>query len=221
MKNLVSYTLISLGLMGAAQMSVAAGDPEAGKALAGTCVACHGEGGNSTVPTFPKLAGLGEKYLYTELQEIKAGNNGEEGGRPVPQMMGLLDGMGERDLANLAAYFAQVPMQISGAKEIEVKRYTGEVIDGLELGAKIYRGGDMERGVPACTGCHSPRGLGNAPAGYPRLGGQHAEYIAGQLQAFQTGERVNDGDNMIMREIASRMTDAQIKAVAAYIAGLH
>lgn len=221
MKNLVSYTLISLGLMGAAHMSVAAGDPEAGKALAGTCVACHGEGGNSTVPTFPKLAGLGEKYLYDELLEIKAGNDGEEGGRPVPQMMGLLDGMSDRDLVNLAAYFAQVPMQISGAKEVEVKRYTGEKVDGLALGEKLYRGGDLENGIPACTACHSPRGLGNSPAGYPRIGGQHAEYVASQLQAFRAGDRVNDGDGMIMREIARRMSDAQIQAVSAYVAGLH
>jgi cytochrome c553 len=221
MKNLLRCTLISLGLMGLAQMSAAAGDPEAGKALAGACAACHGEDGNSPSPMFPKLAGLGEKYLLMQLQDIKAGNQGVEGGRPVPQMMGLLEGLSERDLVNLASYYSQQPMQLSGAQEAEVQLYTGEKVDALKLGASIYRSGNLETGIPACTGCHSPRGLGNAPTGYPRLGGQHAAYIEEQLKAFRAGNRVNDGEDMPMREIARRMSDAEITAVANFIAGLH
>ncbi len=219
MKNLVRYTLISLSLAGAAQLATAAGDPEAGKALATTCAACHGEGGNSVASTFPKIAGLGEKYLLKQLQNIKAGNNGEPG-RPVPQMTGILAGFSDQDLVDIASYYAQQPMQISGAKEIEVQIYTGEKVDGLELGARIYRGGNLETGVPACTGCHSPRGLGNSPAGYPRLGGQHADYIATQLKAFRAGDRVND-NNAVMRDVAKNMSDAEIAAVANFIAGLH
>ena len=220
MKNLVRYTLISLGLAGAAQLATAAGDPEAGKTLTTTCVACHGEGGNSASPAFPKIAGLGEKYLLKQLQDIKAGNNGDTDGRPVPQMTGLLEGFSDQDLVDIASYYAQQPLQISGAKDIEVQIYTGEKVKGLELGARIYRGGNLETGVPACTGCHSPRGLGNSPAGYPRLGGQYADYIEAQLKAFRGGDRVNDS-NAIMREIAKNMSDAEIVAVANFIAGLH
>lgn len=221
MKNLVRYTLISLGLMGVAQLAFGAGDPEAGKALAGTCVACHGEGGNSVVPTFPKIAGLGERYLLKQLQDIKAGNSGVEGARPVPQMMGVLDGMSDQDLVDLSSYFASQPMQITGAKPVQVRLFTGEQVDGLELGARIYRGGNMETGVPSCSGCHSPRGLGNSPAGYPRVGGQYAEYIEAQLRAFRAGERVNDGDGMPMRHAAKNMSDAEITAVAGFIVGLN
>lgn len=221
MKNLVRSTLIFLGLLGAAQFTAAAGDPEAGKALAGTCVACHGEGGNSAAAAFPKLAGLGEKYLLKQLRDIKAGNQGEEDGRPVPQMMGLLENLSDQNLVDLASYYAAQPMQLSGSEEIEVQLYTGEKVDGLELGAQLYRGGNLETGVPACTGCHSPRGLGNSPAGYPRLSGQHADYIVQQLQAFRAGNRVNDGDAMPMRLIAKSMSDAEIRAVANFIAGLN
>ena len=220
MKNLVRYTLISLGLAGAAQLAVAAGDPEAGEALTTACVACHGQAGNSAVSAFPKIAGLGEKYLLKQLHDIKAGNNGEADHRPVPQMTGMLDGFSDQDLADIASYYAQQPLQISGAKEIQVQVYTGEKVDGLELGALLYRGGNMEKGIPACTGCHSPRGLGNAPAGYPRLGGQHADYIEAQLKAFRAGNRVNDS-NAIMREIAKNMSDAEVVAVANFIAGLN
>lgn len=221
MKNLVRYTLISLGLMGVAQLAFGAGDPEAGKALAGACVACHGEGGNSVVPTFPKIAGLGERYLLKQLQDIKAGNQGDANGRPVPEMIGMLEGLSDQQLVDLSSYFATQPMQVTGAKPVQVRLFTGEQVDGLELGARIYRGGNMETGVPACTGCHSPRGLGNSPAGYPRLGGQYAEYIEAQLRAFRAGERINDGEGMPMRHAAKNMSDAEIIAVSNFIAGLN
>lgn len=221
MKNLVRLSLIFAAFFGTAQLAVAAGDPEAGEKLAQTCAACHGPQGNSVAPMFPKLAGLGEKYLLKQLQNIKAGNAGDPEGRPVPQMMGMLANLSERDLIDIASYYAIQPLQITGAKEEEVRLYTGEMVDALVLGEKVYRNGNMETGVPACTGCHSPRGLGNSPAGYPRIGGQYAEYVANQLRLFRAGERVNDGDNMPMRQVAKNMSDAEIDAVANFIAGLH
>ena len=98
---------------------------------------------------------------------------------------------------------------------------SGLETDALALGERIYRAGNIETGVPACSGCHSPTGKGNAPAGYPRLGGQYAEYTEKQLRAFRGGERTNDGDQQTMRQIAEHMTDAEIIAVANYIAGLN
>ncbi len=220
MKNLVRYTLISLGLMGAAQLTAAAGDPQAGEALSASCVACHGQGGNSAVAMFPSIAGLGEKYLLKQLQDIKAGNSGDASARPVPQMMGILDGFSDQDLVDISSYFAQQPLQIKGATAMQVKLNSGEEVDGLKLGERVYRAGNLETGVPACTGCHSPRGLGNSPAGYPRIGGQYADYVAAQLKAFRGGDRVNDA-NAVMRQVAEHMSDAEIAAVANFVAGLH
>lgn len=201
--------LISLGF---AQTPAAAGDASAGEAKAAACAACHGPQGASSAPNFPNLAGIGEKYLLKQLRDIQSGQ------RQIPEMTGQLDAMSDQDLADLAAYYARQPRHWAGAKEDP---------NSLALGEQIYRGGNHETGVAACTGCHSPVGNGNAPAGYPALGGQHADYIAKQLHAFRDGAhdkswpgaRTND-DNAVMRGVAARMNDQEIAAVANYIAGL-
>ena len=195
--------------------SQAAGDPKAGEALAATCAGCHGNDGNSPAPSFPKIAGLGEKYLFKQLKDIQSG------ARPVAQMAGQLDGKSEQDLRDLAAFFNGNQIQLSGAKELKVKVNAGIEVDALALGERIFRAGNLETGTPSCTGCHSPKGLGNEPAGYPRLSGQYAEYIAKQLRDFRAGERTNDGDSKTMRQVAEHMSDAEIDAVANYIAGLN
>lgn len=184
-----------------------AGDASAGKAKAAACGACHGADGNSAAP-FPKLAGQGEKYLLKQMQNIR------DGVRPVPTMAGQLDGKSDQDLADIAAYFASQAR--SGGQTDPAQ---------LELGAKIYRGGVAERNVAACIACHSPTGKGNAPAGFPALAGQHAQYVADQLRAYRKGYddpagRTNDGDAMIMRTTALGLTDKEIDAVASYVAGL-
>lgn len=193
----------------------AAGDAKLGEALVVACVACHGDGGNSTTPNFPKLAGQGGKYLLKQLNDIKSGN------RVVTEMTGVLDKLSDADMANIAAYFASKPASLSGSKPLKVKVNSGEQVDGLALGTKIFRAGNATTSVPACSGCHSPLGLGNAPAGYPRLSGQHAAYIEKQLKNFRAGERTNDGDSKIMRQVAQQMSDAEITAVANFIAGLN
>ncbi len=193
----------------------AAGDAKAGQALVVACLACHGEGGNSAVPNFPKLAGQGEKYLLKQLKDVKAGE------RVIPEMAGLLDKLSETDLANIAAYFAAQTTQLSGSKALKVQVNSGEKVDALKLGNTIFRGGNAATGVPACSGCHSPSGLGNSPAGYPRLSGQHAAYIEKQLKDFRAGNRVNDGEAKTMRQVAQNMSDAEITAVANFVAGLH
>lgn len=198
-----------------APLANAGGDAAKGQALTAVCAACHGQDGNSAMATFPKLAGLGEKYLLKQLQEIKSG------ARPIVEMTGLLTNLSDQDLADIAAYFNSKTTQLSGSKELQVLVNSGQEVDALALGTKLYRAGNKEAGIPACTGCHSPRGQGNAPAGYPRLSGQHSDYVAKQLKAFRAGERTNDGDAKIMRSIAERMTDAEITAIANFVAGLH
>lgn len=215
MKNIFKKAVMVFGLLLIAQGSMAQGDAQAGEAKVAVCAACHGADGNSPAPNFPKLAGLGEKYLLKQLQDIKTGT------RTVVEMTGLLNDLSDQDLADIAAFFDSKPLQLSGAKELRLKVNAGIEVDGLALGEKLFRAGNAEVGLPACTGCHSPRGLGNGPAGYPRLSGQHAEYIEAQLRNFRAGERVNDGDLKTMRQVAEYMTDAQIKAVANYISGLN
>lgn len=193
----------------------AKGDASSGESKTAVCAACHGADGNSPAPNFPKLASLGEKYLLNQLRAIKSKD------RKIVEMTGLLDNFSDQDLADMAAYYNSKKIQLSGAKELSVQVNSGEKVDGLALGQRIYRAGNMESAVPACTGCHSPSGAGNSPAGFPRLGGQHAQYIEKQLNDFRLGHRTTDGDAKIMRQVAQYMSEAEIKAVANYIAGLH
>lgn len=226
MKNLVRHAFFSLGLMALAQTAVAVGDVKAGAEKVTVCAACHASDGNSLLPNFPKLAGLGERYLLKQLKDIQAWDLADAGkkaetGRAVPEMTGMLKGLSDQDLQDIAAFYAGQTIQLSGAKDLQVKVNSGLMVDGLELGERVYRAGNLANGVPACTGCHAADGHGNAPAGFPRLSGQHADYIEKQLNAFRSGNRANDGEQMIMRLVAEKMSDAEIKAVANFLAGLN
>ncbi len=214
MKNLLINAVLSFVVTAASGAAMAAGDAAAGKDKVTACAACHGSDGNSAAPTFPKLAEQGEKYIYKQLHDIKSGL------RVIPEMLGQLDNLSDQDMADIAAYFSSNTMQLSGSKKLQVKVNSGLEVDALALGEKLYRAGNPETRTPACMGCHSPTGQGNAPAGFPRLAGQYPEYLEKQLRAFRSGNRVNDGDNKIMRGVTSTMSDAEIISVANYIAGL-
>ena len=208
-KVLVSL-LLTLGITGIAH---AAGNAEAGQEKVAVCGACHGADGNSAAPNFPKLAGQGERYLFKQLQDIKAGSSptAEPGvGRKVLEMTGILDPYSDQDLADIAAYFASQKMTVGMADPALI-----------EQGEKLFRGGKLDLGMPACIGCHAPNGVGNDLAGFPQLGGQHAAYTAKQLTNFREGDRTNDGDVMIMRTIASKLSNKDIEALSSYIQGLH
>ncbi|MBC3383037.1 cytochrome c4 [Pseudomonas sp. SWRI12] len=203
MNKLIVSLLLTLGISGVAH---AAGDAKAGEAKVAVCGACHGPDGNSMAPNFPKLAGQGERYLTKQLKEIK------DGKRVVLEMTGLLTNLSDQDLEDIAAYFASQKGSVGAADPKLVAR-----------GEALFRGGNLEKGLPACTGCHSPDGKGNAAAGFPHLGGQHAQYITKQLTDFrkEEGGRANDGDAMTMRTIARKLSDEDIAAVSSYIQGLH
>ncbi len=212
MRQLVIPTTLGfaalLSMLVSSTTFAAGGDVDAGQAKAATCVACHSVDGNSAVPTFPKLAGLGHKYLLKQMKDIR------DGRRPVALMAGQVDNMSDQDLSDIAAFY-------------DAQSRTGSVADPdkVALGRKVYLAGIAERQVPACSGCHSPTGNGNGPAGYPALGGQHADYLAAQLKMFRKGYedptgRTNGGEAKIMRTTAFRMSDMEIEAVASYIAGL-
>lgn len=206
MKNSV-MRLSLLGLLAAfatpsvANDHAAAVDMTKAKETATTvCAACHGADGNSVISVNPKLAGQHPEYIAKQLAEFKSGK------RNNAVMGGMAAALSESDMQGLAAYFAGQKPKLGKAKE------NGKG----SLGEKIYRAGIAETKVPACASCHGATGAG-LPKQFPRLAGQHADYTAAQLKTFRTGERANAP---MMMDIASRMTDAQMQAVADYIQGL-
>jgi cytochrome c553 len=194
--------VIVLALSGLISFAANAADAEAGKAKSAICAACHGADGNSSNPMWPSLAGQHASYTYKQLTDFKAGR------RINASMSGMVAGLSDDDMKNLAAYY-------------ETQSHKPVAFDGelIEKGESIYRGGITETGVAACMGCHSPSGKGNGPAGWPSLKGQHPEYIVTQLQAFKQGARANDSGKM-MRNLVGRMSEMEMKAVAAYVAGI-
>jgi len=203
MNKVLMSVLLATGL--ASSLNVAAqGNAEAGKDKVAVCAGCHGADGNSASANFPKLAGQGSKYLYKQLMDIKNGS------RPIVEMTGLLDAMSEQDMHDISAFYAAQSITGGQAKK-----------DLVEAGQKIYKAGIPAKNVAACTACHGPAGAGMALAGFPALGGQHADYTASQLKKFRNGERSNDGDTRIMRSIAARLSDREIEEVSSYISGLY
>ena len=164
------------------------------------CGACHTADGLRGSPANPILAGQHPEYLAKQLHEFKSGT------RNNAVMKGFAATLSEDDIKNVAAFYAGKSAKPGFAKNK----------DSIKLGEKIYRAGIADKAVPACAGCHSPNGAG-IPAQYPRIGGQHADYAEAQLVAFRGGARAN---NVQMTAIAAKMSDAEIKAVADYIAGL-
>ena len=196
------FGVIVLALSGLVSFAANAADVEAGKAKSAVCAGCHGADGNSSNPAWPSLAGQHASYTYKQLMDFKAGR------RVNAQMAGMVAILNEEDMKNLAAFYeSQKPKPVAFNDEL------------IETGQSIYRGGITETNVAACMACHSPSGGGNGPAGWPSLKSQHADYIVTQLKAFKHGERANDTGKM-MRNVAVRMSDEEMAAVAAYVAGI-
>jgi cytochrome c553 len=177
------------------------------KVASQVCAACHAADGNSPAAANPKIAGQFVEYLGKQLADFKP-QAGKKPARASAVMNGMVAGISDADLKSLAAYYAGQKLKPALATDKEL----------AALGQKIWRGGIASSGVPACSGCHGPAGAG-MPAQYPRLAGQFSEYLAGQLKAFKDGNRANDPNGM-MRGVAARMTDREIRAVAEYAAGL-
>lgn len=202
MRKLLASLAITLGLVGTVHAQVD-GNPSAGREKAQVCAACHGQQGISAAPTFPNLAGQQPNYLFKQVVDIR------DGVRPVPQMAGIVANLSDQDIADLAAYFANQPANLGQADP-----------DLAQRGLELYKAGSLAKGIPACMACHTPTGEGINTARYPALSGQHPEYTVATLKAFANGERDND-PNAIMRDIASKMSDSDMEAVANYVYGLN
>jgi cytochrome c553 len=189
-------------------LALGAQDAAKGESIAKqVCAACHAADGNSAAAANPKIAGQIAEYLHKQLQDFKA-QGGKKPARESAVMMGMVANLSEADMKGLAAYYAGQKLRPETAADKEL----------AQLGQKLWRGGNLATGVPACAGCHGPTGAG-IPKQYPRLGGQFAEYLVAQLKSFQEGRRANDA-NAVMRSAAAHLTDREIRAVAEYAAGL-
>jgi cytochrome c553 len=185
----------------AAPAKVAKPDLVKGEAsFTAVCASCHGADGNSGTPVNPKLAQQHPEYLVKQLQEFKAGK------RKNPVMQGFAAALSDDDMKNIAYWATSKKAKTGFAKDKEL----------VALGERIYRGGVQDRQIAACAGCHSPTGAG-IPSQYPRLSGQHADYTAAQLTAFRDGGRTN---SLPMSQVAAKLNDREIRALADYIAGL-
>ncbi len=190
-----------------------AGDAAAGAGKAAACAACHGVDGNSVDPQYPKLAGQNERYIARQLAMYK------DGSRQDPVMLGFASILSPQDMRDVGAYFATLTVLPGIADDSTME-------DGrkfYEAGEKLYRGGDAERGIPACLACHGPSGRGNPGSAYPALAGQHAAYTARHLEAFRDGHAWGKGDNenTLMVDVAAKLTNEEIQSLASYIEGLH
>lgn len=199
----------------AAPAAAIEGDAAAGEKKAAACAACHGPSGKGSTSDFPKLAGQRAEYTFKQLVDFKQGR------RKNPIMQAQASGLSQQDMADLAAFYAEQTLEVEAADP-----------ELVGLGEKLYRGGDLERGLPACSGCHGPAGDGVMGAAFPALGGQYAAYLETQLEAFRAAGRndldapqirTNDAEADaagMMQDVASKLSDRQIKALASYISGL-
>jgi cbb3-type cytochrome c oxidase subunit III len=202
--------LLVAAFLVASSLSVSANEPAPAKAkpdlakgeasFGAVCAACHGADGNSGTPTYPKLAKQHPEYIVKQLQEFKSGK------RDNAIMKGFATTLSDEDMKNIAYWVTTKEAKPGFAKDKDL----------VTLGERIYRGGIADRQVPACAGCHSPNGAG-IPSQYPRLSGQHADYAVAQLTAFREGVRKN---SIQMTQVAAKLNDREIKAVADYVAGL-
>ncbi|MEK6749592.1 MAG: c-type cytochrome [Pseudomonadota bacterium] len=186
--------------------ALAAGDAKIGAEKAALCMGCHGDKGISVSPAYPNLAAQHASYIEKQLTELKSG------ARKDPTMSPMAATLQEPDMADIAAFFSNLaPAPAEGVGKSKPAL--------LARGKQLYMGGDRYKEIPACAACHSPTGAGNPQARFPRLAGQHDEYVVAQLKKFKNGERAND-PNKMMRDITARMSMADINAIAAYIATL-
>lgn len=203
MKKIV-IALISAGIVGfIPNLVLAQGDAAVGQAKSALCATCHGADGNSQLAINPKLAGQNASYMVKQLQDFKSGD------RPGAIMAAMVLSLSDQDMEDIAAWYASQRPTVQGADP-----------ESLELAERLYRGGNAEIAVAACSACHSPTGKGNAQAGFPALSGQHPEYTLQQLKDFRSGVRQNDESSM-MRMVVERLTDKELEALASYVSGLN
>ncbi|MGA6180611.1 c-type cytochrome [Stenotrophomonas sp.] len=196
------------------------GDAKAGQTKAAACAACHSADGNSTVEMYPSIAGQSERYVAQQMALIA---NGQRTSGASAAMVPFVQDLTPQDMRDIGAYFATQKASAGLADDGLVSEgpYAGKKF--YEIGQQLYRGGDADRGIPACMACHGPTGAGNPGPAYPHIGGQHAAYVARRLQEYQAGvtHETDKAHFQIMATIARQLTEQEIQALGSYLQGLH
>ena len=195
----------------------ASGNAEAGAGKAAVCAACHGADGNSADPQYPKLAGQHERYTARHLALFKSGE------RENAIMLGFAATLSPQEMRDVGAYYATLSVTPGMADDSVIAEGDNKDRKYYAVGESLFRGGDAERGIPACSACHGPVGSGNPGPAYPHLAGQHAGYTSAQLKAYRNGATYGKGNNAnaVMAGVAKYLTDEEIGSLASYIEGLH
>lgn len=196
------------------------GDAKAGATKAGACAACHGLDGNPADPQYPRLAGMPERYIATQLALFKSGQR-NTGMAAV--MMPMAAPLSAQDMRDIGAYFSQQKAGAGIADDSAIADGPYKGMKFYEPGEKLFRAGDASRGIPACMACHGPTGAGNPGPAYPHLAGQQSAYVVRRLQEYRAGTTsLSDHHNWdIMAAVAKPLTDQEIQSLASYLQGLH
>ena len=185
------------------------GDAKAGSELVALCASCHGANGQSISSDWPNLAGQNQRYLSEQLKYF------QQGDRENVLMLSVipyLKTLSDSQLLDIAAFYSSQTPAVGQAKNDQ---------ELLALGESLYRAGDLKRGIPACTACHSVNGAGNAQAGFPKVSGQQKNYLISTLKEYRSLQR-NAGDySLVMQSASQNLKDYDIEALANYMHGLY
>ncbi|MGN7726841.1 c-type cytochrome [Luteimonas sp. 22616] len=196
------------------------GDPQAGATKAGACAACHGLDGNPTDPMYPRMAGQSERYIAHQLALFKSG---ERNTGMAAVMMPFASMLSAQDMRDIGAYFATQKAGAGIADDTLITSGPNQGMKFYQVGQKLFRSGDMARGIPACMACHGPAGAGNPGPAYPHIGGQQADYVVRRLQEYRAGTTSEADPHLfnMMATIAKSLTDEEISSLGSYLQGLH
>lgn len=195
------------------------GDAQAGQAKAAACVACHGIDGNSGMDIYPSIAGQNERYIAEQIGLIASG---QRGGLALAMQPFVTD-LSAQDMRDIGAWYASQKTSAGLADDTPISEGPLAGQPFYAIGQQLYRGGDAQRGIPACIACHGPTGAGNPGPGWPHIAGQHASYISQRLQQYRSGEHTlqQAANFQIMQQISQQLTDSEIQSLASYLQGLH
>jgi cytochrome c553 len=196
------------------------GDPQAGATKAGVCAACHGLDGNPTDPMYPRMAGQSERYIAHQLALFKSG---ERNTGMAAVMVPFASMLSAQDMRDIGAFFATQAAGAGIADDTIIASGPNQGMKFYQVGEKLFRSGDTERGIPACMACHGPSGAGNPGPAYPHIGGQQAAYVQRRLEEYRAGT-TNERDRHnfdVMATVAHQLTDEEIGSLSSYLQGLH
>ncbi|PZP61292.1 MAG: cytochrome C [Pseudoxanthomonas spadix] len=196
------------------------GDAKAGQTKAGTCAACHGADGNPAAPIYPRLAGQGERYIA---QQLALFATGQRTSGMAAVMIPFAQSLTPQDMRDVGAYFATQKAGAGVADDTVIADGPYKGLKFYQVGEQLFRGGDAQRGIPACMACHGPSGAGNPGPPYPHIGGQPQDYMVRRLQEYQAGTTAykDPGHFQIMAQVAKPLTPQEIQSLGSYIQGLH